>query len=141
MTENEYRLVIDNPVKHFDFYAPRKRTEKRYYLSAQIFYQSVHFAIRSKIVKRVKWWLHNYLRNTPTFTEIDTLTLIFRDKSTRWDLDNREYFWKKVILDYLKEHNKIEDDSVKYVKGFCTRFEKGEPRLEIVIRGTLLTKQ
>lgn len=137
-------IIITDPI----YYVVLGR--RKYYLNANIFYSGIHFGQRVKIIDQAKNFLHTHFHNKriPRLGNV-SITLCFYHTRTNWDMDNREYFWKKVLLDYMKDLKKkvggqtvivdkriIPDDDVSVVNEFHCYFMNGKPRMDIIIRGT-----
>ena len=54
-------------------------------------------------------------------------------KNTNFDLDNKAFFWQKIILDLLQRHKKIEDDNVKVIQQIHYFYKKGDPSIILQI--------
>ncbi len=113
--------------------------KKKYYLTANIFYSNIHYMIRQKIVKYCKEIIHYTILEKkiglkPIEGEISIEIIFFGEKNPKWDLDNRGYFWMKIIGDYLTSQKIIEDDNVKKIKSIKMLYKEGkEDEIEINI--------
>lgn len=114
--------------------------KKKYYLTANIFYSNIHYMIRQKIVKYCKEIIHytileKQIELNPIEGEISIEITFFEEKNPKWDLDNRGYFWMKIIGDYLTSQKIIEDDNVKKIRSIKLKYKEvnEEEKLEIKI--------
>ena len=108
---------------------------KTHYLTAQLFYAGIHFSVRKKIVDNAKWFLVTYLSKFPKYTVPISITIEIHNKNTGvQDIDNKGYFWGKIILDQLVHMKKIADDNVKYVPEIIYRYKFSDPMLVIKIK-------
>lgn len=159
--EQLFHIIIPNP--------PTKHTKKNvkikldavgkvvpettYYFTANLFYSTdIHWATLQKIVGIAKSWVYKYLQEVPKL-EKARIKITYHYPTDGFDLDNKAYFWTKIILDILKTptskqilraekfDNKIitveaiPDDTVRYIDGIKLRYKKGAPALEIKIKG------
>ena len=134
-------------------------TEKVYYLNANIFYgNNVHWSIQYEIINFAKDWLLPFFMEIPKILKCK-IEFIYYHPSDTWDLDNKDAFWRKVLLDILKTPTenqkakaarekrrirtveKLPDDTVRFVNGFKCDYELGAHRLEIKIIGFKLDEQ
>jgi hypothetical protein len=105
------------------------RTE--YLLTANIFYSGINHYVRSTIIKRYKDFLYTYLSSIPKINKL-CIELDFYDNAQRFDLDNKGFFWEKLILDCLRKDSKvIKNDTVKYCDEIKKRFFLGDNKLII----------
>lgn len=136
----------------------------KHYLTGNLFYiQNVSYHVISKITHEVKLWLKEKIGSLP---ELEKMRLeIEYHRTSHIDLDNKIYFFKKLLLDILKSPttrqlenvkkkrnegkrvndiislNVIPDDSSKYFD-YCTeRFVFGEHKLIIRIFGRVKSTQ
>lgn len=122
-----YKKIIEKPLEKLTFGKKKKST---YYLTANIFYSGIHFAVRKKIVDTVKLYIKSELRDCPVISEKISISIGYQtNKNTTFDLDNKAYFWSKVICDALQEMKKLPDDSTKYIHQIHYYYQKGEPKL------------
>tara|TARA_R110000851_G_scaffold205159_3_gene357147 strand:+ start:846 stop:1241 length:396 start_codon:yes stop_codon:yes gene_type:complete len=122
-----YKKIIKNPLEKLTLGKIKKTT---YYLTANIFYSGVHFAVRKKIVDTVKLYLKSELRDCPLITKPISISIGYQtNKNTTFDLDNKSYFWSKVICDVLQEMNKLPDDSVKFIQQIHYFYKRGDSEL------------
>lgn len=111
--------------------------KRKYYLTANIFYEGVHFAVRKKVVEMAKMYLRSEINPSrlPMMDKIK-LTLEFHTMDQEWDLDNREFFWKKMVLDLIKKKC-IPEDNVKHVVHFETKYKRAHECLIVRIDGVI----
>ena len=50
-------------------------------------------------------------------------------KKTKFDLDNKAFFWQKIICDLLQSMNKLEDDNIDYIRQIHYFYQKGESKI------------
>lgn len=167
MTE-EYSLIkeiiILDPPTYYSIKKVKKSKEQgidvfdKHYLTGNLFYiQNVSYHVISKITHEVKLWLKEKIGSLP---ELEKMRLeIEYHRTSHIDLDNKIYFFKKLLLDILKSPtprqienakkkkkeivtlNCIADDSSKYFD-YCTeRFVFGEHKLIIRIFGRVKSTQ
>lgn len=156
-------IIVDPPTKYID----RKKTkidpktgrlkENVYYLTGNLFLSSQNYFLISKILREVKTYLLPHFKDLPKLSTIN-LEFIYQREKDNFDLDNKGYFWQKVITDILKTPsnrqltnahkkkrtiittNTIKDDTVKYINGFSWAFQPGPHKLIIRIHGKLEEK-
>jgi len=158
-------IIKDPPTKYIKKVTKRREGSKKknledvYYLTANLFYSSdIHFSIRSKIVNGMKDFLFEYLDDIPKLSKMK-MNIIYQRPSDGFDLDNKIYFWQKILLDLFKEPSDgdvkralkykkeikslrvIKDDSCKYVNELNSKYEKGPHLIKIQIFGILLDEQ
>ena len=122
-----YTKEIHNPIEKLVLGKNKKST---YYLTANIFYSGTHFAVRKQIVDKVKLYLMSYLQDCPVITKPISISIGYQTpKNTRFDLDNKAFFWSKLLCDTLQSMKKIEDDSVQHIQQLHYFYKKGEPKI------------
>jgi len=157
-------IVIPDPPTFYLIKKVKKSKEAgedvydKHYLTGNLFYiQNVSYHVVSKITHDVKLFLAD---KVGVVQELEKISLeIEYHRTAHIDLDNKIYFWKKLLLDILKSPTKkqldnvkkkrddgkkvndivslnvIPDDSSKYFD-YCTeRFVIGEHKLVIRIFG------
>lgn len=98
---------------------------KKYYLNANIFYSGVKPWVRSTIVDQCKKFLEPYFKACPLLDDGPYCSQIVYCSDKDIDLDNKCYFWRKIIHDLLCEKRakdnspsiklgKIKDDSTRF---------------------------
>ena len=163
-------IIILDPPTYYSIKKVKKSKEAgedifdKHYLTANLFYiQNVSYHVVSEITHDVKLWLRDKIGSLP---ELEKMALEFEyNRTTHIDLDNKIYFFKKLLLDILKSPTKkqldnivkkksegkkvndiitlnvIPDDSSKYFD-YCTeRFVIGEHKMVIRIFGKVKTTQ
>lgn len=161
-----YHVIINDPPSRWVM--PRKRkafkddgTEKKedvYYLTANIFYGDTHWAIKGKIVNYAKDWIFPFLHAMPKMEKCQ-IGITYHCHTDGFDLDNKAYFWIKIILDLMKTPSSAQiieaekyknpiktvralpDDTVRYVDQINMRYKKGSPAIELKVFGRLLNEQ
>lgn len=122
------------------FYIMGKKKPKKYYLTSQLFYSGIHFSVRTKIVKFVKALLVAECRHLKPLEPRSTVELIFSTSrkitsKTAYDIDNRGYFFGKMLLDvFQKELNLIPNDNVWWVQRVVYTFDPNRKDESIVIK-------
>lgn len=111
---------------------------RKYYLTAQLFYAGVNFHVRKRIIDMVKaiigaHYVSQGFAGSELKTPVAITITIVNDFKTNQDLDNKAYFWNKVIQDFLVQQKVIPDDSIKYIKRLCFEYRHGEPEIIIQI--------
>ena len=121
------------------FYLMGKK-QKKYYLTAQVFYSGIHFTVRSKIVAFVKALLVAECGRLKPLEPRSTVELVFStsrkiSSKTPYDIDNRGYFWGKMLLDvFQKELNLIPNDNVWWVERVIYSFDPDRKDDSITIK-------
>lgn len=128
------------------------------YLTANAFYGGLHFAVRNKIVNYAKDWIFYFLTKMPKIQKCQ-IEITYHHTTDTFDLDNKVYFWTKIILDLMKTPtskqiiqaakykntikslNVLDDDNVKFIDKITMAYTKGESAIEIKITGTLKEEQ
>jgi hypothetical protein len=122
-----YRKIIPFPIEKVILGKNKKST---YYLTANLFYSSVHYQVRKQVVDKAKQFLRPHLEDCPELGKNLSISIGYQsDKNSHFDLDNKAFFWQKVLCDLLKGMNKIEDDSVKHIQQIHYFFQEGEPQI------------
>lgn len=135
-----------------------KVTKQDFYLTANLFYADrTSYHITSKIINECKEYLKDNIKYLP---ELDKMRLEIEYRHTKEiDLDNKAYFWAKLLLDILKiptqrqidnaalkkkqiiSLNVIHDDTTKFIDDIRMKFERGEHCMIIRIYGRLKEQQ
>ncbi len=122
-----YRKEIPTPIEKVILGKKKKST---HYLTANLFYSSQHYQVRKQVVDQAKAFLRPYLEDCPELGKNLSISLGYQsDKKNHFDLDNKAFFWQKVLFDLLKRMGKIDDDSVKYIQQIHYYFQEGEPKI------------
>lgn len=148
--------IKNPPTKYIKKVKKRRKGSKKkglsdtYYLTGNLFYSNIHFTLRSEIVANVKGFLIEYMKDIPKQKKI-RIDITYQRPTDNFDLDNKVYFWQKVLLDLIKEPTKndikraeknktsvkmlgiVKDDSCKYVSELNSKYEKGVHLLRIKI--------
>jgi hypothetical protein len=159
-------IIIDNPPHKWSLVYKKQKfdskgklvTHQDYYLTANLFYSDrTSFHITSKIIYETKEFLLPYLKGLPELEKMRTEMEIYNTKDV--DLDNRWFFFYKLILDILKTPtskqidralkykkpiittNTIYDDNTKSVSEFNCKFLKGNNKIVFRIFGRVKTEQ
>jgi hypothetical protein len=67
-----------------------------------------------------KAWGGSWFSEFPLAVEI----VVANNKTGNWDIDNKGYFWSKVLLDLLREKKAIPEDHVRVISSLTLRYEK-----------------
>ena len=152
-------IIIENPPTK---YVDRKKTkidpktgklkEDVYYLTANLFYSGTQYFIRAKITNAIKQYLMPHLKGIPKLSKCQ-IEVVYQKPQDNFDLDNKAYFWVKMILDLLKTPssrqlknahlrgrnikrvNVLKDDTVRYIDEITMKYKTGPHRLIIRIFG------
>tara|TARA_R100000541_G_scaffold58572_1_gene69985 strand:+ start:1106 stop:1627 length:522 start_codon:yes stop_codon:yes gene_type:complete len=136
----------------------KKVTKQDFYLTANLFYADrTSYHITSKIIKECKEYLFSNIKYVP---ELEKCRIELEYRHTKEiDLDNKAYFWIKLLLDILKiptkrqidnatlkgkeiiTFNSIYDDTTKQIDDIRMKFERGEHCMIIRIYGRLKPQQ
>lgn len=120
-----YKVIIPNPIEKVEL---GKKIKRNHYLTANLFYSSVHHAVRKQVVDEAKAFIAPHIKDCPVLSDNLSISLGYQSmKNTNFDLDNKAFFWQKIICDLLQRHKKLEDDSVKYINQIHYFYKKGEP--------------
>lgn len=159
-------IIIPNPPTKWTLVYKKEKfdangkliTKQDFYLTANLFYSDrSSFHITSKIIYETKEFLLPFLKGLPELEKMETEMEFHCKKDI--DLDNRFFFFYKLILDILKAPterqikralmykkpiittNTIYDDNTKYVNGFNCKFIKGEDKIVFRIFGRVKNEQ
>lgn len=128
------------------------KKEDTYYLTANLFYDGTHWAIKNKIMKFAKEWIVWQIKEVPELEKC-RIKLVYHHPTDTFDLDNKLYFWVKVILDIMKTPsqkqilnaeefknpiitiNSLKDDTVRFIDQIYMEYERGPAALELQITG------
>lgn len=122
-----YRKVIPEPIEKVVLGKNKKTT---HYLTANLFYSSVHFAVRKQVVDQAKQFLEPYLMDCPKLGKRLSVSVGYQSlKKNKFDLDNKAFFWQKIICDLLQSMGKLDDDNVDYIRQIHYFYQKGESKI------------
>lgn len=114
--------------------------KKKYYLTNNIFYGGVHWAIRKKLVEMCKLYLMSKITKKVSISEDKfpiQIEIIYHSPKHTFDIDNKAGYWLKVLLDLIKQNGTVPDDNVKYISSIKSSYvrlpAKSEDILEIII--------
>ena len=126
-----YRTNIPDPIEKVELGKKKKST---YYTTANLFYSSTHHAIRKQVVDEAKAYVAPYIKDCPVLEGPISISIGYQSmKNTIFDLDNKAFFWQKIICDLLQRHKKIDDDSVKVIQQIHYFYRKGEPLITLQV--------
>tara|TARA_R110000868_G_scaffold178571_2_gene418315 strand:- start:75 stop:614 length:540 start_codon:yes stop_codon:yes gene_type:complete len=161
-------VIIENPPTFYQIKqvknskAAGEDIYTKYYLTANLFFNNAtSFHVISKIVQECKLYLRDKIGYLPPLEKIRLEIEIHASKHI--DLDNRAYFWKKLLLDILKTPtskqllkeskkdakfqkeivtlNVIHDDTTQYIDDIHETFEFGGNQLIFRIYGRAKSEQ
>jgi hypothetical protein len=133
-------------------------TQNTYYLTANVFYAQGHFSTRVKVTDYAKDYLISRLPFIPKLEKC-IVKLTYHDPLDNFDLDNKLYFWCKMLLDILKTPsqkqiirankyrkpvktlNVLQEDTVRHVDFIQMQYKTGIKALEIEILGRKKSEQ
>ena len=122
-----YRKVIPEPIEKVVLGKNKKTT---HYLTANLFYSSVHFAVRKQVVDQAKQFLEPYLMDCPKLGKRLSVSVGYQSlKKNKFDLDNKAFFWQKIICDLLQSMGKLDDHNVDYIRQIHYFYQKGESKI------------
>ena len=114
--------------------------KKKYYLTNNIFYGGVHWAIRKKLVEMCKLYLMSKISRKTTINEEQfpvEIEIVYHSPKHTFDIDNKAGYWLKVLLDLIKQNGTVPDDNVKFISSIKSSYVrmplKSEDILEIYI--------
>tara|TARA_R100000005_G_C4853579_1_gene118674 strand:+ start:102 stop:503 length:402 start_codon:yes stop_codon:yes gene_type:complete len=126
-----YRKQIPEPIEKVELGKNKKST---YYLTANLFYSSTHYQVRKQVVDEAKAFIAPFIIDCPKMEGPLSISIGYQSmKNTNFDLDNKAFFWQKIILDLLQRHKKIDDDNVKIIQQIHYFYKKGEPSIILQI--------
>ena len=126
-----YRKEIPEPIEKVELGKVKK---SKYYLTANLFYSSVHYAVRKQVVDEAKAFIAPFIIDCPVLEAPLSVSIGYQSmKNTNFDLDNKAFFWQKIILDLLQRHKKIVDDNVKVIQQIHYFYKKGDPSIILQI--------
>lgn len=166
MNDTLFHIVISDPPTKYVFHRQREKInddgsvkkEKVEYLTANLFYGDQHWSVRYTVVNYAKDWIIPFLQKMPKIQKCK-IEITYYYPTDGFDLDNKLYFWIKIILDVMKTPNsdeilkaqkykntvksidKIQDDSVRFVDEIKMKYQRGAPALELKIIGILKDEQ
>ena len=113
-----------------------------HYLTANLFYSgNVHWSMMRTITNMAKDYILPMLHTIPKMEKC-RIELTYHHPNAQYDLDNKLYFWCKILLDlftpptekelkkaekykyHLKTIDVLEDDSVKFIDGIIFKHKK-----------------
>jgi len=145
------KITINKPPYKYE------KGDKVYYLTGNFFFNKNYWIV-NEVCTKCKRWLLPHFENLPKLERVK-FDFVFRSDKVTFDLDNKGYFWEKLIFDILKTPsekqlrnahlkgkdiitaNVLNDDNVKYITEINKRFEKGGNQIIIEIRGELMDEQ
>ena len=126
-----YRKDIPNPIEKVELGKKKKST---YYLTANLFYSSTHYQVRKQVVDEAKAFVAPYIKDCPVLGKDLSISIGYQsNKNNNFDLDNKAFFWQKVIVDLLQRHGKIEDDSVKFIQQIHYFYRRGDALITLQV--------
>lgn len=161
-----HEIIIENPPKKYTKKNKKIKLdtkgrvipETHFYLTANVFYDGTHWALKNWVIGKAKRFLFDHLKGIPKMEKM-RLEITYCDMTDTFDLDNKAYFWTKCILDILKTPTSdqilrardfnneiltveaIHDDTVRYVDSILMQYRKDSPAIELKIFGRLAATQ
>jgi len=159
-------IIIPNPPTKYEMLYKKEKFDKDgkrilktdYYLTANLFFaNATSYHIIYKITDECKKFLYPFFKALPELEKMDVDITYY--STTHIDLDNKMFFWKKLIFDILKTPsskqlknalerkkeiittNTIPDDNTKVICNVSEHFELGEHRMVIKIYGRIKSTQ
>lgn len=128
-------------------------TQDTYYLTANLFYShNLNYQVQRKITDYCKDILMVLSAPIPKLIKC-RVVCIYQFPKGGFDLDNKAYFWLKLLFDIMKTPtskqiinarnkgrkiktmNVLKDDTVDYIDQFECKYAKGSPKLIFEIYG------
>lgn len=149
-----YEKIIEVPSPPYKYHSPQG---KDYYLSGNVFFMRDQWT-KNTIKKKCLEYLEPHFRDVPKLSKL-RIRIEVHSYKTQFDLDNKGYFWIKILLDLLKtptpkqiknshlrgreiiSANVLEEDTVKFVDYISMRYRHGGDKLVFHIKGQLLDVQ
>jgi hypothetical protein len=126
-----YRKEIPHPIEKVEIGKNKKKT---HYLTANLFYSSVHYAVRKQVVDEAKAFISPHIQDCPVLGKNISISIGYQsDKNNNFDLDNKAFFWQKVICDLLQRQGRIDDDNVKVIQQIHYYFRRGQPLITLQV--------
>ena len=100
---------------------------KKYYLTNNIFYGGVHWAIRKKLVELCKFYLISKMRAYKPIDEEQLpikIEIVYSSPKHTFDIDNKAGYWLKVLLDLIKQKGIVPDDNVKFISEITSKYRR-----------------
>lgn len=97
--------------------------KRKFYLTAQLFYSGINWHLRKKIVQEAKKWLKTKMAKLP---QMDRCKIDIKFSGKITDLDNKSFFWCKILQDYLVNCKIIRDDRVEFIPELHFFYEKSK---------------
>lgn len=100
---------------------------KKYYLTNNIFYGGVHWAIRKKLVELCKFYLISKMRAYKPIDEEQLpikIEIVYSSPKHTFDIDNKAGYWMKVLLDLIKQKGIVPDDNVKFISEITSKYRR-----------------
>ena len=100
---------------------------KKYYLTNNIFYGGVHWAIRKKLVELCKFYLISKMRAYKPIDEDQLpikIEIVYSSPKHTFDIDNKSGYWMKVLLDLIKQKGIVPDDNVKFISEITSKYRR-----------------
>lgn len=116
-----YDILIPELPRFFMAGFPGKKEEK-VYATAQAFYSGIHHVLRTSVKKQAKLLLRPYIaaKIGEALPPGTLMVLIFSDsrvitEKMDVDIDNKGYFWDKMLCDLLEDVSLVQRDSVFFL--------------------------
>lgn len=150
-------IEIVNPPYKFSKYNSKKKVKEDHYLSANLYFTRDQW-LKNSIKKECLRYLYPHFKGLPKLSKM-RIDIEVHSYKTQFDLDNKAYYWIKIVLDLLKTPsskqlknaylkgndivsvNVLDDDTVKFVDAINMRYVSGGDKLVFKIYGVLLEVQ
>jgi len=110
---------------------------KRYYLTNNLFYGGVHWAVRKKLVEWSKLYLLGEIKGnikqiSPSLLSIE-IEIVYHSPKHTFDIDNKAGYWLKVLLDLIKSKEIVPDDNVKFISSIKSTYRRLAPKSDDIL--------
>jgi len=114
-------------------YSKGRGDKKRTNTFSMSVYRNMHYQSLNKVKHAYHKEVEDWVKRLPKFKSITPkYTLFFKGKRKK-DIDNTIFPVHKFLMDTFVEHNIIEDDDYRYVKGFAVSFGDCEQKEDYVV--------
>ena len=114
-------------------YSKGRGDKKRTNTFSMSVYRNMHYQSLNKVKHAYHKEVEDWVKRLPKFKSITPkYTLFFKGKRKK-DIDNYIFPVHKFLMDTFVEHNIIEDDDYRYVRGFAVSFGDCETKEDYVV--------
>lgn len=119
---NPKEVSIDGPPTYYEI------KDKRYYLTANVLLSHDHWIVRNTIVAWAKKFLTERMLHLKALEPRSILLVVFSTTRkigplTRYDVDNRGYFWGKMFQDALEDLGTVKVDNAYWITEVRYKFD------------------